>query len=118
MFKYELGNRIYQFILALVAFVDKMPNDNLSRTVKDQLIRSATSIGANYMEAQAASSKKDFVNFFNYSLKSANESKFWLMLSKDTGRAHSETVNDLIDEVSQIARILGSSIITARGKKK
>lgn len=80
-FSEELKSRIYKFIIKTVRFLDKLPkNDALCRIVTDQLLRSVTSIGANYVEAIAGSSKKDFTNFLNYSLKSANESKFWLAL--------------------------------------
>jgi len=61
-------------------------------------MRSATSIGANVIEAQAASSRKDYINFFNYALKSANECKFWFGLLRDSGRGGKEAVNKLLKE--------------------
>ena len=73
--KHEFKKRLYDFTLKLIDFLDKLPNDNVSRRIGDQLLRSSTSIIANYIEGQAASSKKDFTNYFNISLKSANESK-------------------------------------------
>ena len=77
-------------------------------------MRSGTSIGANYIEAIAASSKKDFTNFLSHALKSANESKFWLALLRDTGKGSSEIIAGLINELQEIANILGSSIRTMR----
>lgn len=74
-FKNEFKKRLYAFTLRLIEFIDKLPNDNVSRRVGDQLLRSGTSILGNYIEGQASSSRKDFTNFFHYSLKSANESK-------------------------------------------
>jgi len=73
-FKTEFKNRLYDFALRLINFIDKLPQDNVSRRLGDQLLRSGTSVLGNYVEGQSASSKKDFINFFNYSLKSANES--------------------------------------------
>ena len=66
--------------------MDKLAVEQTSRIINDQLLRSATSIGANVIEAQAASSRKDYTNFFAYALKSANECKFWLGLLRDSGR--------------------------------
>ena len=70
--------------------------EQTSRIISDQLLRSATSIGANVIEAQAASSRKDSTNFFNYALKAANECKFWLGLLRDSDRGDKETVNKLL----------------------
>jgi four helix bundle protein len=87
------------------------------RVVAQQLLRSATSIGANIIEAQASSSRKEFTNFLNHSLKSANESKFWLALLRDSGKAKKDSVNALLAETKQLANILASSILTLRGKR-
>jgi len=77
--------RIYQYIINLIKFLGAIPNDLITVEIKKQLLRSGTSIGANYFEAEAASSKKDFQNFFRIALKSANESKFWLVILKNSG---------------------------------
>jgi four helix bundle protein len=63
-----------------------LPKNTSSQIISKQLLRSGTSIGANYIEAQGSSSKKDFTNFFHHSLKSANESKFWLAIIRDTNK--------------------------------
>lgn len=74
--KQEFRLRIYKYILHLVRFLSSLPKDTVIREIISQLMRSGTSIGANYFEAYAASSKKDYQNFFNHSLKSANETIF------------------------------------------
>jgi len=76
--KEELKRRLYTFTLKLIAFLDRLPNDIVSRRLGDQLLRSGTSIIGNYVEGQSASSRKDFTNYFVTSLKSSNESKLWL----------------------------------------
>jgi four helix bundle protein len=77
-FKDEFKRRVYRFALDIIEFVDRLPVEQTSRIIADQLVRSTTSIGANVIEAQAASSRKDYTNFFAHALKSANECKFWL----------------------------------------
>ncbi len=113
----DFKKRLYAFTLRLVEFLDKLPNDNVSRRIGDQLLRSGTSIIGNYIEGQAASSKKDFTNYFNTSLKSANESKLWVALLRDSGRAKAEDVSWFLNELDEIANIFASSILTLRGKK-
>ena len=116
-FSENLKIRIYRFILCLIKFIEKLSkNDDLCRVARDQLIRSGTSVGANYIEAIAGSSKKDFTNFLTHSLKSANESKFWLALLRDSNKGDKDEINILLEELIEIANILGSSIRTLKGR--
>ncbi|MBU4304566.1 MAG: four helix bundle protein [Candidatus Omnitrophica bacterium] len=116
-FKEKFKQRLYDFTLRLIEFLDKLPNDNVSRRIGDQLLRSGTSIIGNYIEGQSASSKKDFTNFFTTSLKSANESKLWLALLQDSKRCNSEEVAWFLRELNEISNIFASSILTLKGKK-
>jgi len=116
-FKKEFKNRLYSFVLKLISFIDNLPQDNVSRRISDQLLRSGTSILGNYIEGQAASSKKDFTNYFNHSLKSANESKLWLALLRDSNRANPDDVNLFLKDLDEIGKIFASSILTLKGKK-
>jgi len=93
-------------------------NDFTVQIIVKQLLRSATSIGANIIEAQAGSTKRDFTNFFNYALKSANESKFWLGLLRDSKKGNQDEINKLLQETIELANILGSSVLTLKGRKK
>ena len=116
-FKEELKRRIYQFVLDLIKFTYALSqNDPFCKIAIGQLLRCGTSIGANYIEAIAGSSKKDFTNFLAISLKSANESKFWLALLRDTGKGHRDEIEKLLKELIEISNILASSIRTLRSK--
>lgn len=118
--KEEFQERIYRYIMRLVKFISKLPKDNVTREIISQLMRSGTSIGANYFEAHSASSKKDYQNFFNHSLKSANESKFWLKILSDAGfvpRELLEESNWLLQETKELANIFAASILTMKGRK-
>src|SRR4030042_6054435 len=109
-FKEEFKDRVYRFALDIIGFADRLPVEQTSRVISDQLLRSTTSIGANVIEAQAASSRKDYTNFFTHALKSANECKFWLGLLRDSGKGNKEIVNKLLSEATEIANILATSI--------
>jgi len=116
-FKNEFKKRLYNWVLRLIKFLDKLPKSSVNDVMSKQLLRSGTSILANYIEANSASSKKDFINFFTHALKSANESKVWLTLFRDTGKEDSKETNWLLNELIEIANILASSILTLKGKK-
>lgn len=117
--KTELKHRAYLFALSIIKFIDGLDKKDFSaQIISKQLLRSTTSIGANIIEAQAGSTKKDFTNFFSYALKSANESKFWLGLLRDSQKASKEQCNSLLQETVELSNILGSSILTLKGKSK
>ncbi len=77
---YNLEERAEKFGEDIIKFVKTLPYNDINKPLVSQLIRSATSIGANYMEANQASSKKDFKNKIRISQKEANETKHWLRM--------------------------------------
>lgn len=110
--------RAYEFSLQIITFVNQLPNQRGFWAIADQLMRSATSIEANMIEAQASSSKRDFIRFYEIALKSANETKYWLSLLRDSYDDFSERSDNLLREVTEISNMLGSSILTLKGKNK
>ena len=117
-FKIKLKDRAYQYSIKIIEFLDTLPGDSSTQIMAKQLLRSATSIWANIIEAQASSSERDFTNFFSYSLKSANESLYWLGLLKDAKKINNTRLEYLLGETKELANILGSSILTLKGKNK
>ncbi len=87
-------------------------------TVSDQLVRSAASIGANIVEGKAASSKRDFIRYYEIALKSANETKYWLGLMRDALDVNKDEVYKLMKKTTELAKILAASLITMKGKNK
>ncbi|MFH1183300.1 MAG: four helix bundle protein [Candidatus Moraniibacteriota bacterium] len=116
-FKIDFKKRIYAWVLRLIKFIDKLPRDSVCQVMGKQLLRSGTSILANYIEANSASSKKDFINFFTHSLKSANESKVWICLLRDTNKGEKKETEELLKELIEMANIIAASIITLKGKR-
>lgn len=116
-FRKELIRRAFNLARKTMRLIDKFPKKQSARIIGDQLLRAVTSIGANIIEAQAASSRKDFINFLNHALKSGNEAKFWLALGKDLDNRLVEQLSELIKETDELVRILASSIIKLRNKK-
>ena len=114
----DIKIRSYRFSLDVIKFVNDLPNKRGFWSIGDQLLRSATSIGANMIEAQASSSKREFIKFYEISLKSANETKYWLSLIRDSYADFANKCDKLIDENSEICNMLGASILTLKGKNK
>lgn len=117
-FKKEFKKRLYFFELKLIQLIESLPNNKVCWILGDQLLRSGTSILANYIEGQAASSKRDFLKYIEISLKSTNESKVWICLLRDTGKITKEKAEWFLKELNEFGKIFGSSVLTLKGKKK
>jgi four helix bundle protein len=88
-FKEEFKGRLYTLAFQAIKFVGGLDlKDPTCRVIADQLTRSATSILANCIEGQAASSRREYINFFNHSLKSSNESRVWVALLRDSEKCN------------------------------
>ncbi|MDD3774282.1 MAG: four helix bundle protein [Patescibacteria group bacterium] len=109
--KSDIRQRCYQFSLNVIELADLLPKKRSAWVIADQLIRSATSIGANLVEAKASSSRLEFKKFYEISLKSANETIYWLGLLKDSGLADKIKIEKLENEVIELSRMLGSAVI-------
>lgn len=110
---YDIKHRCYQFSKEIVQFVSAAKIERIYFSIFDQLIRSGTSIGANIIEAKSGSSTRDFRNFYTISLKSANETKYWLYLIRDTidSNIEKDKINELIKEADELSKIIASIII-------
>lgn len=116
-FKKEFKQRLYKFVLRLIKIVNTLPFNGVTKVISYQILRSGTSILANYVEAQGASSKKEFTNYFHYAFKSANETEIWLNLLRDTGNGEEKEIGYLIVELNEIIRMFAASILTLKGKR-
>jgi len=117
-FKSRFYKRLIKFSLDVIKFSRKLEKDKILQILGKQLIRSSTSIGANLIEAKASSSKKDYLHYFQIALKSANESLYWLYLVKSSDKNLIRDSENLLKELDEICKILGSSILTMKGKRK
>jgi four helix bundle protein len=116
--KNEFNKRCYSYSITVIKLIKSLPEKRIYWSVSDQLLRSATSIGANIIEAKSASSKRDYIKYYEIALKSANETKYWLGLLRDALGADKDEINKLLKESSELANILAASLITMKGKKQ
>ncbi|MCL5784707.1 MAG: four helix bundle protein [Patescibacteria group bacterium] len=96
--------------------MDTLPNKRAAWIIADQLLRSAMSIGANLIEGSAASSRLEYKKFYETALKSANETKYWLSLLKDSGIANIKTADELLAEATEIANMLAAGVLKLKAK--
>lgn len=116
VYKTDLKARCYSFGLAVIKLTDTLPQKRSAWVISDQIIRSSTSVGANIVEARASTSRTEFKRFYEISLKSANETVYWLNLLKDARLAQESEVNKLLIELEEICRMLGKSVISLKQK--
>jgi four helix bundle protein len=110
--------RAYKFSLSIISFVNGLPNKRGFWSIGDQLLRAATSNGANMIEAKSSSSKRDFIKFYEIALKSSNETKYWLCLLRDSYKELKAKSEMLLKEAVEISNMIGSSVLTLKGKKR
>jgi four helix bundle protein len=110
----DLKQRTKGFALHVVRFCESLPKDETSKTLGRQLLRSGTSVGANYRAVCRAKSTADFISKFGTVLEEADESAYWMELLIDAGKAGSESTAALLREANELIAISVSSINTAR----
>ena len=110
----ELEDRLLDFACRVGKVVDALPDTRLGRHIAGQLVRSGTSPAANYAEACAAESKKDFIHKLGITLKELRESRTWIKLILRSELLPSERMSDLLDEANQLCNIIGKSVVTAK----
>jgi four helix bundle protein len=93
---------------------DKLPRTLAAMEIDKQLLRSGTSVGANVQEADAAESRSDFIHTISIALKEARESRFWLSLIDTTVMQNMDEVKALIQESTELTKILFTIIAKAR----
>lgn len=116
--EFDLCKRTVQFSKDIVDFLRNIPDSNLTKPIVSQLIRSGTSIGANYHEADECNSKKDFINKINIAKKETKETKYWLEILSHTYPPCKEVARILWKEAHELNLIFSKSINTSRDGKQ
>jgi len=118
MNKEDLQNRTKQYTLRVIRMVKALPNTVEGRTIGNQLIRSGTSVGANYRAVCRARSNAEFISKLGIVIEEADESAFWLEIIIEAKLLKKEQVELLLQETKEILAIMISSSKTARKNHK
>lgn len=106
--KYDLAGRTSKFGENIIIFTKKVKESNINRSIINQLVRSATSIGANYMEADCAESKKDFNHKIGICKKESKETTHWLHMLAVAEPYESEKCRELWKEAHELTLIFSA----------
>ncbi|RIK75924.1 MAG: four helix bundle protein [Planctomycetota bacterium] len=106
--KYDLEERTAVFGESVIAFAKTLPKDAITTTLVSQLVRAATSVGANYCEACDAQSNKDFLHKIAISRKESHETKHWLRMVAVAAPQHKQQARKLWQEAQQLTLIFAT----------
>ncbi len=118
MAKTELETRTKNFALELIDLVERMPRNRAGDVVGRQLLRSGTSLGANYREANRAESAKDFLHKVGISTKESAETEFWLELIDESVHLQTDGSQELLSESRELIAILTAIGRNAKASSK
>ena len=108
--KYDLSERTAKFGCEVIVFLKRLRENNINKSIINQLIRSATSIGANYMEADCGESKKDFIHKIGLCKKEAKETTHWLHMLATAEPENSKKCRELWQEAHELTLIFSAIV--------
>lgn len=111
---FDLEERTALFGEEVIKFCKTVKQDTITKPLVSQIVRSATSVGANYMEANGASSKKDFKNKIHICKKEVQETKHWLRMISIASTEHVDEARRLWKEAQKLTLIFGKIISTLK----
>lgn len=111
-----LPERAFEFAASILEVIDKLPNNTKGWVLGKQLLRSASSVGANVLEANEALSRADFIHKCSLARKEAAETRYWLALCQRGGLLESQTAQPLMAEADELVRILASIVKKSQAK--
>lgn len=107
-----------EFAIAIIQITNKFPRTTANFIIIRQIIRSATSIGANLTKGSAAASRKEFINYLAIAKKSAIETNFWLTLIKKLSVISETEIQKLLNECGEIIKIISKIILNTKNNAK
>lgn len=111
----NLGDRTKQFAISIVRFYRILPANEEAHIIGRQLLRSGTSVGANYRAARRGRSKAEFIAKLGIVLEEADEVVFWLELLAESNVVRPDQIHELIKEAEELTSIFVTSLRTAKG---
>ena len=111
----DLKSRTKAMAVSVIKLVKGFPRDRIADIIGGQLVRSATSVAANYRSACRARSKADFINKLGIVEEEADESLFWLKMTKEIEIGNQGLLPALMKEADELVSIFSASRITAKG---
>ena len=112
--KIDLLERTVKFSRLVIRLYKELESNSIGKVLGQQLLRSATAVGANFHEAQGGQSKSDFISKLSIAQKEAIESSYWLRLIQEEEIVSGPLVKEAAEESKQLAKILSSILISSK----
>lgn len=113
----DMRRRTKRFALQVISFTEALPKRRVCEVIGKQLMRSATSVGANYRAACRGRSTADFIAKLGIVLEEADESLYWMELLHESGAVDTQTLRALAKEANELVSIVAASLVTAKASK-
>ena len=113
----DIAQRLEIFAVRSLSVVNALPKTPAGRHIAGQLLRCASSPGANYEEARGAESRADFIHKLRIVLKELQESRYWLRVIARAGFVPGKRLASLLGEADQLCKIIGRSVLTAQSRR-
>lgn len=114
----DFGVRTRKMAVRVISLAQAMPKTYVGRHIASQVLRSGTSVGANYCEARGAESRADFAHKLQVALKELRETMYWLEVIRDAGLVRADRLDPLMREVNELTAISVKSVLTAKVNAK
>lgn len=118
MNKDKLQKRLKEFSLNTLSLIKELPKTEENKIYGNQVLRSSSSIGANYTKAIFAHTRQDFLHTLNICRKETNETLYWLELISEVNKLYQFKIFQLAEENRQLLRIFISSVKTTKENSK
>lgn len=109
----DIAERLIEFAVRIIHVCNHLPSTPAGRHIANQLMRSGTSPAPNYAEARSAESRRDFTHKLKICLKELNETEVWLQIIQRSKLLPESRLNAIMDECTQLCRIINASIKTS-----
>jgi len=110
----DLRERTKLFAIRIVKLVSALPMDRVGDVLGKQLLKSGTSLGANYREALRGSSRRHFITLLEIAQREADETLYWLEIIRDTGLINSHRLTEIISECRELLAIFTTTIVNTK----
>jgi four helix bundle protein len=110
----EMKKRTKSFALRVIELVESLPRNRVTEVIGRQLLRAATSVGANYRAACRAKSRADFISKMGTVEEEVDETSYWIELLEESGKVKTQQLDALKREADELTSIIVASINTAK----
>ena len=114
----DLRDRTKQFALRVIKLFDSLPKNQIGKVIGNQLLRSGTSVGANYRSACRARSTAEFISKLGIVVEEADETVYWLELIVEAGLMKVTRMQNILQEADELTAIFTRSILTTKNRSR